>query len=396
MSRKQLILLVVLAAVISLTGCRSAHVTSSILYIDQTLYTKAITVLHEGLEYTPDEAEAYFFLGEAHSKRSELAIRENDFLGAKNDYLMAYDYYAKASELDPSLADRAYESMLFNYIQRSNDAKNEYRGKYYEAAEGYFRLAYAAMPDSVAPIKNIARMKIKLAADDNDNPDLLNEALVLLDQVIEASPEAFLLKTDKATVLTRLGRTVEASALYDGLLADHPEDTDLLIDVARLSEEDQRFERAADMYMRVIDIYETSEDDMSEEIYPLALRAAAFLGDSSILRYQEAIDLYGKALRLELLPEENTMMQKLKLHYDYGRSLRREAEFADTPEIKAEQEQLAAEQFTAGTGVGNALVNSYLESAIGYYYLGMCYMELGNNTDSEKNLQIYRKLEGSN
>jgi len=90
MSRKQLILLVVLAAVISLTGCRSAHVTSSILYIDQTLYTKAITVLHEGLEYSPDEAEAFFYLGEAHSKRSELAIRENDFLGATESGIAAY------------------------------------------------------------------------------------------------------------------------------------------------------------------------------------------------------------------------------------------------------------------------------------------------------------------
>jgi len=386
----------VVAAVISLTGCRSAHVTSSILYIDQTLYTKAITVLHEGLEYTPDEAEAFFYLGEAHSKRSELAIRENDFIAAKNDYVMAYDYYAKAVELDSALADRAYESMLFNYIQRSNDAKNEYRGKYYEAAEGYFRLAYAAMPDSVAPIKNIARMKITLAAEDNDNPELLNEALVLLDQVIEASPEAFLLKTDKATVLTRLGRTVEASALYDALLDEHPDDTDLLIDVARLSEDDQRYERAAEMYIRVIDIYETADEDMSDAIYPIALRAATYLGDSSILRYQEAIDLYGKALRHELLPEENTMLQKLKLHYDYGKSLRKESEFADTPEIKAEQEQLATEQFTAGTGVGNALVNSYLECSIGYYYLGICYLELGNSTDAEKNLQIYRKLEGSN
>ncbi len=396
MSRKQLILLVVLVAVISLTGCRSAHVTSSILYIDQTLYTKAITVLHEGLEYTPDEAEAFFYLGEAHSKRSELAIRDNDFLAAKNDYLMAYDYYMKAIELDSALEDRAYESMLFNYIQRSNDAKNEYRGKYYEAAEGYFRLAYAAMPDSVAPIKNIARMKIKLAADKSDDPALLNEALVLLDQVIEASPEAFLLKTDKATVLARLGRTSEASALYDGLLQEHPNDADLLIDVARLSEEDLRFERAAEMYIRVIDIYETSEDDMSESIYPIALRAAAYFGDSSILRYQEAIYLYEKALRHELLPKENTMMQKLKLHYDYGKFLRKESEFAETPEIKTEQEQLAIEQFTAGTGVGNALVNSYLESSNGYFFLGMCYMELGDSTNAEKNLEVFRKLDESN
>jgi tetratricopeptide (TPR) repeat protein len=395
MSKKQLVLLVVLTAIISLTGCRSAHVTSSILYIDQTLYTKAITVLHEGLDYTPDEAEAFFFLGEAHSKRSEVAIRENDFLAAKKDYEMAFGYYMRAIELNPSLKDQAYESMLFNYTQRSNDAKNEFRSNYYEAAEGYFQLAYAAMPDSVAPIKNIARMKIKLASEDN-NADLLNEALVLLDQVIEKSPEAYLLKTDKATVLTKLGRNEEASLLYDNLLQEHPDDTDLLIDVARLSEADEKLEHAAELYVRVIDIYETDEDPLNdEEVYYLALQAAVYFGDASILRYQEAIDLYEKALRLEPLPEENTMMQKLKLHYDYAKRLKDEAEF-ETGDAKTEKEQLATEHLTSGVGVGNALINSYLESSNGYFYLGLCYLELGDTANGEKSLSIYRQLQGTN
>ena len=87
------VLLVVLA------GCRSAQTTSAILYIDQKQYDKAVKVLHEGLSYNPEEADAYFYLGEAHSKLAEDAIGKNDYLDSRKNYELAYKYYNRAKEL---------------------------------------------------------------------------------------------------------------------------------------------------------------------------------------------------------------------------------------------------------------------------------------------------------
>ena len=130
MTRKFLILLAVVMSLVTLAGCRSAHVTSAILYIDEAtlpMYEKAIAVLHEGLEFAPNEAEAYYYLGEAHSHVAEVAINENDFLTAKRNYTMAYDYYQKTMVMDPGLEERVLTSLQYNYVAQTNTASIEYQ-----------------------------------------------------------------------------------------------------------------------------------------------------------------------------------------------------------------------------------------------------------------------------
>jgi len=399
MTRKALILLAVLAALVAMAGCRSAHVTSAILYLDQNQFDKAINVLHEGLDYSPDEPDAYFYLGEAHTKVAEDAIRDNDFVKARENYRQAYEYYARARELAPELlTDQVAEALQYSYSRNVNDAGNEFRGKYYEAAEGYFRLAYTAFPDSVAPIKNIARMKIKMAnetADEAESMALYDESLVLLDEVLANDASAYEVLADKANVLGKVGRTAEANDIYENLLRDHPDDAGLLIDIASLAEEKNRFERAADLFIRVIDIYEQDEDtDNDEEIYALALRSANYYADSSVQRYADALTYYERALQLEENPEENTMMQKLQVHYKYGKEIKGQAEVEPDPVRKAEMLDQAKAQFEAGVNVGNALVNLYFDSKNGYFYLALCHGEVGDTAAFDSNMAKFQQLDG--
>lgn len=399
MTRKALILLAVLAALVAMAGCRSAHVTSAILYLDQNQFDKAINVLHEGLDYSPDEPDAYFYLGEAHTKVAEDAIRDNDYAEARENYRQAYEYYSRARELAPELlTDQVAEALQYSYSRNVNDASNEFRGKYYEAAEGYFRLAYTALPDSVAPIKNIARMKIKMAnetVDEAESMVLYNESLDLLDEVLANDASAYDVLADKANVLGKVGRAAEANDIYENLLREHPEDAGLLIDIASLAEEKNRFERAADLFVRVIDIYEQDDDtDNDEEIYPLALRSANYYADSSVQRYADALTYYQRALQLEENPEENTMMQKLQVHYKYGKEIKVQAEVEPDPVRKAEMLDQAKTQFEAGVNVGNALVNLYLDSKNGYFYLALCQGEVGDTAAFDSNMAKFQQLDG--
>ncbi len=393
MSAKRILVVSGLLALALFVGCRSAHVTSSIIYIDQQMFDKAIEVLHEGLEYSPDEAEAYFYLGEAHSKKAEEMIRENDYLDAKNNYVMAYDYYMQSLDMMPELYDKVQESLLYSYVMQSNNAKNEYQAGFYEAAEGYFRLAYACLPDSVAPIKNLARMKIQLAMENDNDAAILEEALVLIDQVLAGNPGAYELLSDKANVLSRLERKDEAAAIYDQLLAEHPDDAPLMIDIANLSQEQGDFERAGDLLVRVMTIYENDDDTTNDEdVYFLSLQAAAFFGDSRVGRFQEAIDLYDKALRMEDIPTESTLLNKLMLHYNYGQAIVAQYNEEEDPVRKAEYETQATEQFQAGVAVGNALIGQYFESVNGFYYLAECHRLLGDEANFNANMEQWRKL----
>ena len=399
MTRKALILLAVLAALVAMAGCRSAHVTSAILYLDQNQFDKAINVLHEGLDYSPDEPDAYFYLGEAHTKVAEDAIRDNDYVKARENYGQAYEYYARARELSPEmLNDLVAEALQYSYSRNINDASNEFRGKHYEAAEGYFRLAHTALPDSIAPIRNIARMKIKMAnetVEENESEALYNESLVLLDEVLAKDASAYEVLADKANVLGKVGRAAEANDIYENLLKEHPEDAGLLIDIASLAEEKNRFERAADLFVRVIDIYEKDEDtDNDEEIYALALRSANYYADSSVQRYADALTFYERSLQLEEDPEENTMMQKLQVHYKYGKEIKGQAEVEPDPVRKAEMLEQAKAQFEAGVNVGNALVYIYMDSKNGFFYLALCQGEIGDTAAFDSNMAKFQQLDG--
>ena len=103
MTRARFILLagiVVLAGLALMAGCRSAHTTSAILYIDEQNYDKAVQVIHEGFEYRDDEPDAFYYLGEAHSHLAEEAVDGDDFPEAKKNYQLAYQAYDRSRTLD--------------------------------------------------------------------------------------------------------------------------------------------------------------------------------------------------------------------------------------------------------------------------------------------------------
>ena len=138
---------------------------------------------------------------------------------------------------------------------------------------------------------------------------LMEEALDLLNQVLTAHPDAYLLRADKANVLAGLGRNDEARALFDDLLEEHGDDDLLLVDIANLAISDSDYERAADFYVRVVDLRENDTDpnnDMQNK--QMLLSAGTWYANRSIQRFDDAITMLDRAANLEIIPQENTML----------------------------------------------------------------------------------------
>jgi tetratricopeptide (TPR) repeat protein len=384
-----------LVVVLIQPGCKSAHTTSAILYYNEQQYDKAVNVLHEGLEYNPDEPDAYYWLGETHSKLAEVAIENNDFAEAQHNYELSYQYYKKAEELDPkNFTEKANLAMQHNQILQSNKAKSESSNGYYEQAEGYFRLAYAALPDSTSSIKNLARMKMRMAAEQGNDKQLFEEALELLDKVLERHPEAYELLADKANVLVALDRPAEADAIYTELIKDHGDDPALLIDVANLSHQEGQYERAADLYRRVADIY--AADDLAEndeDIRDLLVGAAEDYANEDVHRYADALELFDRALQREISPSEQTQLEYMRTYYDYGIYLKKQAEDETDPVPKADLQAKAEAQFKRSLEVGNALVDFHPSAAMGYYQLFLVNQELGDSKAAEANFNKFTELQ---
>ena len=397
MTKVQMILLAAILGFVALAGCRSAHTTSAILYLEEQEYDKAIQVIHEGFEYRDDEPDAYYYLGEAHSRLAEAAVTENDYDEAIKNYELAYKNFLHARELSPEdFTEDVNIALQDNYTRRLRQGVEDFRGRYYQQAEGHFRLAYAALPDSTTPIKNIARMKMQMAGETDDPDLLLNEALDLIDQVLELNPEAYSLQANKADVLVQLGRESEADSIYRKLLEEHGDDPFLLIDIINLAVSQGQYERAADLTVRVIDIYQNDNDpgNDGEQTKQLMVNAARWLATNEIQRYDEALDLLDQALDLETFPTQETLYQRLQTYYQYGLSLKKEVEIEQDPAARSVKEQQAQEQFHLGVDVGNALAGQYPNFADGYLILAQCQFETGDDKAAELNIAKWQELTG--
>ena len=390
-----LVLALSMLAALTIIGCRSAHTTSAILYIDDQNYQKAIDVIDEGLQYTPHDPEAYFWQGEAYSRMADKAIQDNDYVKARHSYESAYLKYMTSREMDPeNMTDQVDESLKINYQNRMRDAQLMQQGDYYEQAEGFYRLAYAALPDSVAPIQDIANMKMAEAAnaDSTKAHELMGEALDLLDQVLAVRPEKYELQADKAYVLTYLGQLDQAEAIYDALLKTHSDDPSLLADVVSFALQRQDYARAAGLNMEIADIYQNDVIADNDAQVP-KLYADAGIWYRFANRYADAVVAFDHASQAD--PNDtNLLLDRLKTYYLYGKTLSDQADASTDPVEKQNLVDQAHTAYQRGVEVGNALTSIAVNEPQGFQFLALCQFGLGDSVAAEQNMKTYTELTG--
>ena len=400
MTKSRFILLASLLVLLGVAGCRSAHTTSAILYIDEQNYDKAVHVINEGFQYRDDEPDAYYYLGEAYSHLAEESVEKDDFPEAKKNYSLAYEAYQKAVELGPEEWTReVHNSLAYNYGNLIRQASLDWEEDFFEQAEGHLRLAYAALPDSLAPIKSIARMKMQMANKDTIPEEALakrQEALALLEQALVANPDAYSLNLDKANVLDQLDRDVEARAIYDKLLAEHGDDTGLLMDIASLSLDEGDYARAADFYVHVVDLNEADVDpDNDADNKAMLMSAGSWYSIRSVGRYEDAISALDRAADLDLFANEKTMLARTKTYYKYGMKLKGDAAEETDEVLKADLKARSDEKLRRSVEIGIALTNEFPVSSAGFLALSMSQVEIGEFTASEANYKTYSELEAT-
>jgi tetratricopeptide (TPR) repeat protein len=392
--------LLVLVGLSGMAGCRSAHTTSAILYIDEQNYDKAVQVIHEGFEFRDDEPDAFFYLGEAYSHLAEEAVENDDFFEASKNYTAAHEAYSQAVSFDPEeFTEKVEQALIYNYNNRVRQAKLDWDEDYFEQAEGHMRLAYAALPDSMTPIKNIARMKMQMSQDERyveNKEELLLEALTLLDQVLIQNPSAYDLQLNKANVLAALGRNDEAKQIFDTLLAEHGDDTGLLIDIANLAIDDGDNSRAADFYVMVVDLNEADTDANNDaDNKTMLVAAGTWYSSPNIGRFDDSIRVLDRAADLETIPTDNTMLMRLRTYYNYGKDLKKQVAAETDPAKQTELTEESTALFNRAVEIGIAMTNNFPATADGFFYLSLSQLELGDYAASDANYKTYEELQGS-
>ncbi|HKK73155.1 MAG TPA: hypothetical protein VKA86_18275 [Candidatus Krumholzibacteria bacterium] len=268
-----------------LVGCKSAWVSSGLIYREQQGdYAKAEEMFKRAIDRSRGtEAIAFYELANTLVYRVEnehLANGEID--SARIKMKLAHDSYMKAAELEPeeyrfdpdaeteeerrvveTAIQSAYARMFNGAVQRMNSGR-------IDEAITWFDIAYLADPRGAsgfeaALLRNQLRYNQVVDEGGTDpDPERLLAILADLDQLEvdsewEASAEKKAeLVNAKARILRGLGRESEATALYEGMLADDPNNIELLQQVARARQAEGEYVPSARLYERA---FEAALDD---------------------------------------------------------------------------------------------------------------------------------------
>jgi len=247
-------------------ACQSKEVTSAKVYIQQNNWDKAIEQLEMAIKAYPNDAEAYYLLGEGY--------------GNQGRWKEMNEMFDKSLELSPKFENQIKHSREKYWVTNFNSGVNRVNNGNVEGAikqfkicididpnriEAYRNLAVSYLrADSLQAAKKVYDEALKIKPDDKElllqaaqvNFTLKNYQAVidLMKKILEKEPENTDAIVNIALAYDFLGEKEKAMAEYENALKRNPNDKDLLFNLGRLYYLNHDYEKAVEMFSRVIEL----------------------------------------------------------------------------------------------------------------------------------------------
>lgn len=268
-------LIVVLAValiggIILFTGCQNTAVSSAKVYIQQNNLDAAIEQAQTAIEQEPDNAEAYFVLGNAY--------------GMKQMFREMNEAYTKSIELSDKHVEEIDHARLKYWIDIFNTAVAQIKQDQLDEAAENFQLCTEIMPEKIDAYKNLAfvysqsdntegaieayKRGLEVDPTDIEMKNFLGvlyyqgkqyeEAIEILGQVLEeAEPTSEEYKQalfNTAFSYDLMGKPELAIEAYMNAIEAVPGDKDLLFNLARLHYMQDNYEEAIMWFTKVLEL----------------------------------------------------------------------------------------------------------------------------------------------
>ena len=180
------------------------------------------------------------------------------------------------------------------------------------------------------------------------------------------------------------------------VLAEHGDDTGLLIDIANLAIDDGDYARAGDFYVMVVDLNETDTDATNDaDNKSMLVAAGTWYAGSNVGRYEDAIAVLDRAADLETIPTSNTLLMRQRTYYQYAKDIKKQAETETDPALKTELADKSTTLFNRAMEIGVAMTNNFPATAEGFLYLSLTQFELGDFAGAEANNKTFEELQSA-
>jgi len=247
-----------------LLGCQSKEVTSAKVYIQQDDWPKAIEQLEKAVKLYPEDAEAYYLLGEGYAWKGEWDKMNEVFKKS----------LAIASKFEPQInntRERHWVNSFNAGVSKINGGDIQGAIKSFKTCvlinpskpEAYKNLAYTFLQaDSMAAAKQVYLDLLKNVGEDVEAMSSLSrlyiqdkeyeKALELEKKILAKDPENKDAIANLALIYDFMGETDKAFAAYEEALAKNPNDKDLLFNLGRLYFIKRDYDKAIEQFKIVI------------------------------------------------------------------------------------------------------------------------------------------------
>ena len=314
-----IILSVLLIGAILFTNCQQAAVTGAKVHKSRGDYDKAIEQCEIAVETNPEDAEAYFVMGQCYGIKKMFREMNEAFTNALKysqqrapeieqerlrywiDLFNAGNSLTKQNKLNEAIVSynlaieiipdkiEAYQNLGFSYIQSDNIQ---------EALKAYSK-ASEIDPENLH-VKNSIGALYYQDKEYTKAIEILEEVLAKADPQSQIYNEAIY---NLAYCYDLMGDADKAIETYDSALKANPNDKDLIFNMGRLYFQQEKYEKAIEIFQQVL------------SINPEDFETNYFIGNSYGLmeKYEESIPYLEKASQIK--PDDAATWNRLGIAY---------------------------------------------------------------------------------
>lgn len=356
--------------ILLMTGCRPPEVEGVVINMNQGLYDKAYELAQEAVVKYPNNAEAWYLLGELHGRFEKFEEMNQAF---EKSLSIGPAFQAQIDQIQNKYFAENYNSALKNYYTPAREEQDpEKRKDLFRQAAQKFLYSHQSMPSRIEPLTPMSVSFLE------SGDTATAEKYVL--QSIDMNPDNDTLMVTVGDFYYKSDQIDKALAMYQRALGVNSNSVDAMLAIGEIYSRREKWDDALNQFKTAMDLQPNNP--------AIPNNVAIILYNEA--QYVEAIPYIKKTLELE--SDNQTAYELLSLSYMQSAQQYND-KYTETED--ASYKQKADAIYTEAFPILEDAVRKFPDSSLLWNNLGVCYAQKGMVDKAKEAFEMQKKLEGN-
>jgi len=359
---------ILMMTIILLSGCRPPEVEGVVINMNRGLYDKAYELSKESVQKYPNNAEAWYYLGELHGRFEKYEEMSAAF---DKSLSIAPTFQPQIEQQRMKYFAENYNKALKNYYKPAQQEEDQAKRKeLFEQAAQQFLYSYQSMPSRLEPLTPMSVSFLEIG-------DTATAEKYIL-KAIEMNPTNDTLMVQVGDFYYRSNQSQKSLDMYEKALSVNPNSVDAMLAIGEIYSSQKEWDAALEKFK--------SAQELQPDNAAIPNNVAIILYNNE--QYEEAMPYIKRTVELE--PDNKSAYELLSLSYMQA-AQKYSDKYTETEDPTYQQK--ANELFTEAMPVLEEATQKFPDSSLLWNNLGVCYAQKGMKEKAEKAFEMQKKLE---